>query len=116
MTLVDERQRVLEFLEQQLFGPVLDQKPDDYPPFRRDEVEEVRGIVRRERQAISNRPSANDVVLAFREAARRSAETGLEARLRGLDFPTFGELRDELEKLAAELGVPGQPGPPGFPG
>lgn len=113
---VDETsQRILDFLDQQLFRPILRDNTDDHPPFERAEVEAVRGSMAREYDGIRSAASANAMLHGYREAARRSAENGLEARLRGLGLPTFAGVRDELEKLAAELGVPGEPEPTSGP-
>jgi hypothetical protein len=115
MSVNEPRQRILEFLEGQLFRPVLDEGSDRHPVFRRDQFKALRASVRREREGIHGATSANAMVLAFREAAQRSADTGLDARLRGFELPTFASIRDEFEKLAAALAVPGRPEPAGFP-
>src|SRR3546814_452435 len=49
MAEAENRRRIAEFLEQQLFRPVLDDNPDDHAVFRRDGVEEVRRRVAVER-------------------------------------------------------------------
>lgn len=104
MAMLNAKQRVVDFLEQQLFQPVLDQNPDRYPPFRRAEIEEVQSSVAREREGIRAAISAEAAFRGFREATRRSAATGLEEKLRALELPTFESIASEFEKLAAELG------------
>lgn len=85
MATADARQRIVDFLEQQLFQPVLDSNPDDHPPFRRGQVEEVRGGVAHERDGIRAAISAEAAVRGFNEAVERSAANGLDERLRGLE-------------------------------
>jgi HAMP domain-containing protein len=111
----EERQRILDLLEQQLFRPALDDNPDHHPPFRRDEIEAVRREIGRERDRLVGASSANAILLHLREAAHRSQATGLEARLEALGLPCFAAVRDEIEKLAAELGIPGRPEPASYP-
>src|SRR3546814_8334582 len=53
MAEAENRRRIAEFLEQQLFRPVLDDNPDDHAVFRRDGVEEVRRRVAVERDGIT---------------------------------------------------------------
>lgn len=99
------RERLLEFLEQQLFRPVLGTDPDGFPDFRRAEVEDVRREVAGEHEAIRSAESERALLDRMREAAARSAETGLEQRLHALGMPTFAGQMNELEKLSEELGV-----------
>lgn len=109
----EARQRIAEFLRQQLFAPVLAEDPNRHPPFRRTEVDDARRRVAEEREGIFGAPSAGAMLLAFHEATERSAATRLEDLLRDLGFPTFASVRDELDKLAAELAVSAEPAPGG---
>jgi len=106
-------ERIAQFLEDQLFRPVRADDPDRHPPFKRADVEAARRRVAREREIVLGAPSASAMVLAFHEAAERSAATELEELLRTLGLPTFGAIRDELDKLAAELAVTAEPTPAG---
>src|SRR3546814_8905734 len=78
MAEAENRRRIAEFLEQQLFRPVLDDNPDDHAVFRRDGVEEVRRRVAVERDGITGARSSGTMLLAFREACERSKANGLE--------------------------------------
>lgn len=99
------RERLLGFLEQQLFRPVLGTNPSESPEFRRDEVEGVRREVAEEHEALITAESEDVLLRTMREAAARSARSGLEQRLQALGMPTFAGQLDELEKLSRELGV-----------
>jgi hypothetical protein len=113
MVAEDTRQRIAAFLRQQLFAPILDGDPNLYPVFRRAEAEDARRQVTEERHAIFAAPSAGAMLLAYHEAVDRSAATGLEGRLDELRLPNFGSIRNELDKLAAELAVSAEPVPDG---
>src|SRR3546814_5377643 len=105
MAEAENRRRIAEFLEQQLFRPVLDDNPDDHAVFRRDGVEEVRRRVAVERDGITGARSSGTMLLAFREACERSKANGLEEHLETQHLPTFESVRGELDKLAAEIAV-----------
>lgn len=105
MAASEARHRISLFLEQQLFQPVHDEDPDRHPPFRRGDVEDVRRRVAYEWEHIQDATSAGGMLTAFREAAARSAVTGLDEKLSGLGMSNFAAIATELEKLAAELGV-----------
>ena len=113
--MTDERQRLLDFLEKQLFVPALADNRDNNAAFRREDVAGLRSDLQRERERIRDAPSADELLLTFREAADRSRSDGLDARLARFDLPTFAGVRDETEKLAAALGVEGRPQPAHFP-
>jgi len=105
MAINEAERRIVEFLDMQLFQPVLDTKPEDYPEFKRLEVAEVRHTVARTRERVDSAGSPAAVVQAFRQAAQSNAADGLDDKLRDLGLPTFNGLRHEVDKLAAELGV-----------
>jgi hypothetical protein len=105
MAEAEAKQRIIQFLEQQLFLPVLDSNPAQYPQFRKADAEEAQRRVAAERAEIVGADSAGAVVLAFHQALKRSAKSQLEELLQRLDLPTFASVRDELDNLAAEFAV-----------
>ena len=105
MAISEAKRRIVEFLDMQLFQPVLDTRPEDYPEYTRPDVAEARRIMARTREQVDAAGSPAAVVQAFRQAAQPNAAGGLDGTLRDLGLPTFDGLRHEVDKLAAELGV-----------
>ena len=105
-------QRLAELLETQLFVPILDSNPDRLPPRQRALAADLKGELAREREELRKCGSAVALAQAFSAyAARRSAE--LDPGLSEIGLPTLGDLRYDVEKLAAELGLQWQEARPG---
>lgn len=97
-------QRLANLLEQQFFAPILDSNPDRFPPHQRDLAADLKGELAREREQLRNCGSAIELTRAFGQyASTRSAD--LDPQLSDLGFPTLHDLRYDVEKLAAELGL-----------
>lgn len=99
-----DAERILELLERQFFDPVLRAKPDSLPPHQRDQAADVHAKVAALRERVRASDSMNDVVLTFSGYAREHA-LSLDPELEAIGLPTLGDLRYEVEKLAAELGL-----------
>src|SRR3546814_12770998 len=95
MAEAENRRRIAEFLEQQLFRPVLDDNPDDHAVFRRAGVEEVRRRVAVERDGLTGARSSGTMLLAFREASERSKANGLEEHFEKENLDRMGVLLGE---------------------
>lgn len=96
-------QRVVDLLEQQFFAPIIDSNPDELPPHQRQLAADVQRELAGERERVRNSGSAAAAAREFGDyAAKHGAD--LDPRLSELGFPTLGDLRYEVEKLAAELG------------
>jgi hypothetical protein len=105
-------QQLIELLERQFFAPILDSNPDRLPTHQRELAADVQGEVARERERLRNSDSAVQLTRAFGTyATERSGE--LDPQLSALGFPTLGDLRYDVEKLAAELGLHWQDDDPG---
>jgi hypothetical protein len=103
----NSRQRLVDLLEQQFFAPILDSNPDRLPPHQRELAADLQGELARERERLRNSGSATALTQEFGAyAAEHSAD--LDPRLSELGLPTLGDLRYDVEKLAAELGLPWQ--------
>ena len=97
-------QRLVDLLEQQLFAPIIDSNPDRLPPHQRELAANVRRELAHERERVRGSGSAVAIAKEFGAyAAEHSAD--LDPRLSELGFPTLGDLRHEVEKLSAELGL-----------
>ena len=105
-------QRLVELLEQQFFAPILDPSPDRLPPHQRALAADLQGELARERERLQNSGSAVALTKAFGEYASQRSDD-LDPQLSDLGFPTLRDLRYDVEKLAAELGLDWQDEEPG---
>jgi hypothetical protein len=105
-------QRLAELIEQQFFGPILDSNPDELPPHQRGLAADLQGELARERERLRESSSAVALTQAFGAYARERA-ADLDPRLAALGLPKLGDLRYDVEKLAAELGLHWQDGEDG---
>lgn len=97
-------QKLTELLERQFFAPILDSNPDRLPPHQRALAADLQGELARDREQLRCCGSAVALTKAFGEyASERGAD--LDPRLSDLGFPTLSDLRYDVEKLAAELGI-----------
>ncbi len=99
-----ESRRVMDFLDAQLFRPVLERNPDRFPVHQRGDAEALRNRLDGVRQKIQSAGSPEAMVRAF---GQLSAEEGqsLDAKLTALGFPAVSDIRYDVEKLGAELGL-----------
>lgn len=104
MTVTADSQRIMKFLDAQFFRPVLDTNPDSFPEYQRDDAQALRRRVDRLREQILSAGSPEAMVRTFGETAREDGQS-LDAKLTALGFPTVSDIRYDVEKLGAELGL-----------
>ena len=101
--------RLAELLEIEFFAPIVGGNPDRLPPRQRALAADLKDDLAREREKLRNCGSAVALTREFvAYAAEHAAE--LDPQLSEVGFPTLGDLRYDVEKLAAELGLQWQQG------
>ena len=105
-------QQMVQLIEQQFFGPVLGLNPDSLPPHQREAATEMRSELAGVHQRLTNAGSVEELTREFGKfAAARSSD--LDPQLSEFGLPTLGDLRYDVEKTAAELGLHWQDDEPG---
>ncbi len=105
MSSSDARQKLIRFLEQKAFEPVLHAKSGQYPESKRDKLRDAQRRTEAEIERFQNYSSAEDVVVNFKRDLNSQAAEKVHRELKELGLPTINDIRSEFEQLAADLGV-----------
>ncbi len=101
----DAKQKLVRFLEERAFRPVLRADPAQYPETRREELEDVQRRTEQEIERFRNYAPAREVVTNFRRDLTSEPAKKVHRTLNELGLPTPNDVRTEFEKLASELGL-----------
>jgi hypothetical protein len=101
----DARERLLALLERKAFDPVLRADPNRFPAAKRDKLRDVQRRTETEVDRFRHYGSARDVVVNFKRDLHSEPAEKVHRELRDLGLPTIEDVREEFERLAAELGV-----------
>jgi hypothetical protein len=107
MTDRDAKQKLVRFLEERAFAPVLKAKPDGRSESDRKRLERVQRATRSEIERFRGYGSAKEVLVNFRRDLDSEPAKRVHAELGSLGLPTLDDIRDEFERRAADLGVTG---------
>ncbi len=100
----DAKQRLVHFLEEKAFRPVLRADPHKYPESRRDLLKDVQRRTETELERFHSYNSVDEVITNFRRDLNSSAAKKVHHELEQLGLPTLHDVRDDFEKLAQQLG------------
>jgi hypothetical protein len=98
------KQKLVHFLEERAFGPVLRADPNIYPENRRHQLDDVKRRTEIEIERFHNYRSADEVVTNFRRDLSSDAAKKVHRELEQLGLPTVNDIRDDFERLAQQLG------------
>lgn len=101
----DAKRKLLDCLDETAFQPVLRADAEDYPEDKRDVLRDVQRATRSERDRFRGYDTAEKVVDMFRDDLSSEPAQKIQRELHDLDLPTLGDVRDEFENLARDLGV-----------
>jgi hypothetical protein len=103
----ENRDRLLAFLDDHFFDPVVKASPYDYPdePLQR-RLRDAQSAVRSMKSLYVHSTSGKDVVQSFRSDLQSDAVRRVDAALRELGLPALGDLEQEFLQLAYRLGLP----------
>lgn len=99
------KQKLVHFLEQKAFNPVLHAKPERYPESKRDTLKDVQRRTETEVQRFHDYGSADEVVTNFRRDLHSEPAKKVHRELKDLGLPTVEDVREDFEKLAQELHI-----------
>jgi hypothetical protein len=101
----DAKEKLVRFLEQRAFEPVLHADPESYNGRERDRLHDAQRRTRTEIDRFRNYGSAQDVVTNFKRDLHSHAAEKVHRELKELRLPAIGDVREDFERLAADLGV-----------
>ena len=100
------RERLVRFLDEQAFDPILRTSPDRYSGNDRDKLEHVKGATERTKERYHHDyTSAEEVRDRFRDDLSSSAAQQVQRELEQLGLPTLHDVEGEFEDLCRDLGV-----------
>jgi hypothetical protein len=99
------KRKLVEFLDEKAFQPVLDVDPDDYPADKQSELKDVQRATKSERERFQGYDSAKEVVEMYQDDLDSDEAKEVHRQLQDLGLPTIVDIRDEFEHLAHDLGV-----------
>ncbi len=105
MTQRDVAHRLLQFLDEHAFGPVLSASPERFPQELQGKLHAAQEETRRERERFERGASATEIYRTYHEELGASGAADLHRRLRELDLPTLDDVRIDFEQMAGDLGV-----------
>ena len=105
MTKRDVAHRLIDFLDEHAFDPVLAASPERLPEGKRGELRAVQVEMRRERERFRRGASPDEIYQTYHEELEAPGATDLRRRLRELDLPTLDDVRVDFEQMAGDLGV-----------
>ena len=97
--------RLLAYLDEHAFKPVLQADAEHYPPERRAPLERAQAEVRLERERMRRAGTPVRIYLAYHEELATPQAPARHRRLRELDLPTLEDLRVDFEQMANDLGI-----------
>jgi hypothetical protein len=105
MAQIDARQKLVHFLEEKAFRPVLRANPENLPPNQRDKLKDLQQRTEQEIERFHGYKSADDVVTNFRRDLSSEPAKKVHRELRQLGLPTIDDVREEFDRLAMQLSV-----------
>lgn len=103
----EKRQKLLDFLDREVFDPILHASPADYP---REEQKEKLADMKRKTQSEKHRfhknyLSAAEVKENFQSDLGSKAAKEVDRELEHLNLPSLPKVKDAFYRLCSELGV-----------
>jgi hypothetical protein len=101
----DVLRRLLAFLDEKAFEPVIRADPAAWPQGERDALERVQGAIRLEQQRFHHYHSPQEVYRMFHDDLAAESARRVHRELRRLGLPSLEDLRIDFEQMAQDLGV-----------
>lgn len=100
------RERLVQFLDEKAFDPILRARPNRYSGNDREKLEHVKGATERTKQRYHHDyTSAAEFCARFREDLSSSSAQRVQRELEQLGLPTLHDIEDQVEALCRDLGV-----------
>jgi hypothetical protein len=100
------REKLIQFLDERAFDPILRARPDRYSGSDRDMLTHVKGATERTKQRYHHDyTDAEEVRDRFRDDLSSSAAQRVQRELERLGLPTLHEIEGDFEDLCRDLGV-----------
>ena len=102
----EKRRKLIDFIDDKVFNPVLNAKGDEYSKETQKMLEEVQEKTRNEMKKFHNNyHSAKEVKEEYLSNTYSQAAKKVNKILKELKLPTLPEYKDEFNKLCNELDI-----------
>ena len=101
----DKKRELLELVRSKAFEPVMRARAEERSDAERRKLEDVQQATKAEIERYENYSSAEELVTNFKRDLSSDAARKIHRELKSLGLPTIGDIRDEFEKKARDLGV-----------
>jgi hypothetical protein len=100
------REKLIRFLDERAFDPILRASPDRYSGSDRDMLTHLKGATERTKQRYHHDyTDAEEVRDRFRDDLNSSAAQRVQGELERLGLPTLRDVERDFEDLCQDLGV-----------
>lgn len=99
------KEKLVDFLEEKAFRPILNADPEDFPESKRDKLKDVQRATESERDRFRGYDSAEEVYEMFRDDLTSDEADEVNRELRDLGLLTLHDVRGDFERLADEVGA-----------
>jgi hypothetical protein len=99
------KDRLVRLLDEKVFQPILKAEPSDFAAAKRDKLEYVQRATESEQDRFRHYGSAREVYKMYRDDLTSWAAEHVNRDLQDLGLPRLKDVRDELERLAEEVGA-----------
>ncbi|MFO1039640.1 MAG: hypothetical protein U1E45_22580 [Geminicoccaceae bacterium] len=104
------RQRLVEYLVERAFQPVLQVDPERYPENQRAKLANLQRATENEIDRFQTYDTPEKVVAMFHDDITSGRAKEVHRQLHDLGLPTLDDVRGDFERLAERLGVTGRRG------
>jgi hypothetical protein len=102
----DAREKLLDFLDENVFGPVIETEEDDFAGKEKEKFRLVKEATIREKERYYNDyPTAEDIKRNFEQDVTSGAARSINEDLDELGLPKLEDYREEFTELTEELGI-----------
>ena len=102
----ENKKRLLDFLDQKVFDPILSKSEDEFDTEgKRKKFEDVKKSTEEEKQRFHNYETAEDIKENFQRDLNSEPAKKVQSKLRSLDLPHLPEFKEEFFRLCEQLGV-----------
>ena len=102
----ENRDKLLEFLDQRAFEPVLQASKEKYPADQRKMLKDVQSTTKSTQKRYHNKyDSPQEIYNNFKNDLSSASAQAVHQQLQQLGLPTLKDIRSDFEKLANDLGV-----------
>jgi hypothetical protein len=100
----DGKEKLIHFLEEKAFFPVVRADASNYANDKREQLKDLQQRTQREIERFRGYRSADEVVVNFKRDLSSQPAKKVHQQLKDLGLPSLPDVREDFESLAGKLG------------